>query len=1642
MPTRPFSTGYKKTPSTEPGRQAKKAKRIVVSPVTEHEGRVPQPGVPSGPRNSAIPVEPKAVAPTRTKTTKPKATKKKAKRVFPLPTPKPTVEKWESGNNPLTKANVPKGAGLVVAEAEQGRSPDVSEQMYHPRAFKKAQIIAVKSLSSKEDIKADPVAEFAIDTAATAGAGLGAKALGDLAEEGAAKILASSAGKVGSKEATAGSTLAEKAVTAGKGIAARSTTKGGIKSRVLSSTERVKTAPERTVAKAKAAPAKAKRAATTSEGRHEATRATLKAAEHHPVRTGYLGAVASPIPLPGELDKRARAFAEGTADAIIKHPKKTLETTAQAGLGILTSPLAVAGSGVESITHGSPEPFINETGSLVKGSVDLAKKLGSGDPKEVEKTTLESSGLTPFIPVPHVLRRVKDSDRYAEVRADVRGKVADSRSKTRAKKIADEKADAESGKFTTRKKVRKIKQPIEDSRRPGEQYVSTKAGKFIEKQRERHYVSREVSRIENEGQIAGKRASESVAKPLRRSKGTNQTQQNDADALRIFVKHGLPSDEKTALAFVKRLHDRYPEIEYGDTPQGIHLDRHSTKYILDHPEIFRGKRGQKFFEAVKAFDHQAKRVGTSPRNQYLAQVDNLINPIRKEEGKHPILKPEEMITPEMAQFLPKRDKEWTRTEALDYLKELKPLAGTLRAEAKRLETNAKRKIEPARRKTLRGLASEAEARGTAKVRVTQADRLILRNDPAYMKAVKRSNAASRELTSAQREYGNFARNSENLYPGDGGPLVDRVNAARAKSKAAKAALDAAKVDVRRRADIEAGKAARGEDHSPLAGLSRQPTGSLNRLEDRAGRTHELEVAERTARDQLAAAREAAKAKRSEAVKADQKVRGLASASKTLMKPPEHGGAEGGVSTTQAVAWTPEQEAAFVHRAQVEGKRLGLREPAAYVADRLPSSIKGERLPNFGGSIPLRKVWPSRGIAATSGNAESSFESLVHHSIEAPRARAAMVKGLDRIFTKATRQVDGKRYLTSRELERAINTHKMPDGVLPVRPQMLKGLLEGDNAVDPVAYRQALMGELEHGQKLASSSGDQLRGEIEASKANGEKGEFYAPMNAAAIHELVGHMEGVGGVTQMMGHASNFATRAILNSPAFEASQFAQEGLPMAAALGRNIANVPKAIEAIHEINKMTPEDQAQIRAVVGSSAGLLGSPSLKELRSDGYLDPIRAAGRKPAWRHFWEVINGDKLSGFDKERAGRFRETAAISKIEGDFKSMDEGHKLWKSFTLWRKGANNLFKNEAEAVKAMHGMTASERALYVTSHPRLADELQKSMDAIGGNWNSYTTFEKHIAPFAIFYPFQRYSVLWTLYHFPLDHPVVATALATLGAVNADELRRIAKTTGSEPSVLDYTKPVINGHVLPSGQRFFSGLASIQQAALEDKPAQAIGTLSPALSIPIEAVTGKNAYTGADLGENGWIYTARQAAGLSPFMRFLGIPKLGESKSAASQVFGENDPLREQRSLFNPYIGQTGKQYAGEKLVERKYDEKYGPGHLPSVFENKLVQELLYGDNGNPKPELLPKVLKEIHSSEEAKNFTKKKEAKYRGPEAPFSKEQEKLLEEVENSWQTGPNANEAAANPFGIAGSGEKLKESFGIGGSSTSELKEQFGIE
>jgi hypothetical protein len=355
-----------------------------------------------------------------------------------------------------------------------------------------------------------------------------------------------------------------------------------------------------------------------------------------------------------------------------------------------------------------------------------------------------------------------------------------------------------------------------------------------------------------------------------------------------------------------------------------------------------------------------------------------------------------------------------------------------------------------------------------------------------------------------------------------------------------------------------------------------------------------------------------------------------------------------------------------------------------------------------------------------------------------------------------------------------------------------------------------------------------------------------------------------------------------------------------------------------------------------------------------------------------------------------------------------------------------MFKDMEGAAEVMKGMTPDERHAYIAEHPELQDRIQKAADGMAGNWNSFTVFEKHFAPLTLFYTFQRYSALWMLYHFPLDHPVAATALTLLGQVNAKELQKLAAEKGAEPNILDYTMPVYSrgkGHqaaVLPAGKRAFPGLSTIQQSAITGNPAQLVGELPPWLSIPVEAATGKASYTGQDIEENLLAFMGKQALNLNPAVRlFLGLTS---KRSPASQAFHEQDPLSQWRSVVDPYIGQSGEQFGKTKKLEKDFSRSMGRARSPRFFDNKAVQEVLFENpNGTVDPRKLQELIKKIHEQEEASGSVKQAEAETGAESSDFTEEQKKALEEIEEAWKTGPNGGSVASpgststNPFSQA---------------------------
>jgi hypothetical protein len=459
-----------------------------------------------------------------------------------------------------------------------GIAPPPELRKTNPRAAKKSERAYLKNIAHKEGVHADPLAEFVISTAATGGLGAAAKGVATLTKSALAA-------RAGAEFGSATTTAAEKAVESGaKGIAARTASKAGTKARA--GAERIKTAPERAVKRAKAtpkriksAPKRAKRAASTKEGRRAAAKGAGRTARRHPVRTGYGTAALSPVPLPGEADKRARAAAEGTLAAVNPfggHLGETAKTTLRSLPGAITAPAALVASGAESVIHGTPDPLVEEAKGQAKGLEQIASNVFSGDPKKAEEAARKEGSLAFLAPLPAVTRlkpfkRARRSVR--EGAATVRRKVSTkgetaNRSVRHAPKGIEQNVLASTARRETRKKTALIKQRADNPHR--------------------------VAAAHHEGQIT-----KNIAKAPKGSEVTLQT----------LAETGIRDSRHIPL---------FREKGPGDAQLIKALD-----YAQAHPELFQSKAYKKALAAVGEASRTAPAalVGKGERARLMQQGD-------------------------------------------------------------------------------------------------------------------------------------------------------------------------------------------------------------------------------------------------------------------------------------------------------------------------------------------------------------------------------------------------------------------------------------------------------------------------------------------------------------------------------------------------------------------------------------------------------------------------------------------------------------------------------------------------------------------------------------------------------------------------------------------------------------------------------------------------------------------------------------------------------------------------------------------------------------------------------------------------------------------------------------------------------------
>lgn len=640
--------------------------------------------------------------------------------------------------------------------------------------------------------------------------------------------------------------------------------------------------------------------------------------------------------------------------------------------------------------------------------------------------------------------------------------------------------------------------------------------------------------------------------------------------------------------------------------------------------------------------------------------------------------------------------------------------------------------------------------------------------------------------------------------------------------------------------------------------------------------------------------------------------------------PEHN-----LDRSERQRWSRAMVRDFAKEQDAVAKGYGLHQ-GVYVKDVAPRSAvtKGALVER---PFSSRATHVKTGALAKSGEGSARFEDLMQHSVLGPRTRIAYNELVHNTLNEGKMPVrvgdTYKHVLNEKELREAEHYGHFPDNGTAVPIGVIKQALTGEHALSHEGVSTFLEHLAKGGQEGAARALESLPADLrdEVLARQGEKGTKYAVINSAKLNELVEQFKTPQGLAAKLRTAASVPSRIILNDPAWVLSQLLAKGIPIHTALGpQGLLRAPQAIKVMAEIQKMDPEKQARIASIVGSSMRLNQIPHGAFEAAHDPFSNVRALRHSSAGRKLWNLANGNVLTKFDRWNEAKLREYAAAVRAS-------------KGFRNWYGGFKGMNADMAKVAEATKGMKPSERLDYISQHPDLARAVQKDLNRMGGNWNSFTALERKVAPFAMFYPWIRYSIDWVFHVFPLDHPVAATTLAMLAQVNANGLQKLAAEEAKKAGIpgitpetpladaLDYSYPLTfsgnKGQVFPVGPRISPSLGVLGSTVTSGNPISLLGGLNMPLATGISVITGTNLLSGEKFKASRGDELLNQILSASPFVRLLehevGFRGFGKGpQSALSKAYEQANPGKVNRSVLFPFTPQKGRNFALENALSR------------------------------------------------------------------------------------------------------------------------------
>lgn len=699
------------------------------------------------------------------------------------------------------------------------------------------------------------------------------------------------------------------------------------------------------------------------------------------------------------------------------------------------------------------------------------------------------------------------------------------------------------------------------------------------------------------------------------------------------------------------------------------------------------------------------------------------------------------------------------------------------------------------------------------------------------------------------------------------------------------------------------------------------------------------------------------------------------------------------------------------------EKAGLAEPAWTHHQKQREA--GEVTPGYP-TAAARVEHMRSGVLSETDRVDRSLRALVSGSVVGPRLRAGGQELARRFTAEETipKQVGGrtKRLVTQDEWGQLVR-----EGKADPRREVLFPARQ---------FKQAVLDPFKSQAEVSTLATDALEAGLKADTP----GTKYVVVSREAAKELAAQINPViSDGMKLVNKVSKGTSRWLLFNPSWVMIQSVAEALPMWMAHPEllNPLKVARLEARIRKNTKLRPSEAKAFAAVAGEAPTTLHTPNeirpaLESRTHAVFSDGARALTKNPIGQALFSLARLRPFAVFDNWRQGKYRELLLAAEADKQLNGW------WGGI----KGALGIQKRISDEIRKLP-KDEQLAALMQPKYRKQLDEMQRHVEAVAGNWNTFTRYERDFAPFLVFYPFIRYSLRWPL-TFAKQHPISATVAAFLGQVNAEALEKILG--GAPDNPLAYAIPVswnVQGEpeALMEGRRAAPGLSAPLQAVVSAEPSQALSAFNPLIAVPMSGLTGVNAYTGEQEartpGEKA-IMAINQLLDTSPLARFLDL-QVGGDKSIASQRREQIDPRRRQRSTFTPWESLTADQLREVEGFGSDLGTKYSDP-VPSLWDNPDIYEAAAryakGDES-----LFRKLLKEHRESERASDRVKKQEEPFYGPEEELTQAEQKRFNHAIEQLQGGifiPTDKEKKAPPgTGIGGS----SLGGGIGGPSTGKI-------